>query len=266
MKNPHIILLDDGKVWAFEPPEKPEYCIIKSPSTCPRHEDEKGCECTYLQNTYDRAYSLALEQKIEVENPEEVFQVLYGNKKMQPLFTEKKIKENEPIKWEGSMKIQHQIYETSGKWVDTHELMYSKFPDDRRRKLVRLIAPVKEEKKLSENDVIAGVERMLSESQNNVDSDQKKKGSENTPTPEEMADWDRPKSKPVPSEQEKQRQQLIDCLMSIKLLYTHITEDEGPYPLLDKLVPPGENDVRLATEEIQHIAEEILERFSITRK
>jgi hypothetical protein len=30
-------------------------------------------------------------------------------------------------------KTRYQIRETSGKWVDTHELMYSKFPEDRRR-------------------------------------------------------------------------------------------------------------------------------------
>lgn len=154
----HIILLD-GKLWAFEPPEKPA-----SPTIGQSVE-------------YERAHYLALEQKIEIINPSEIGPFL--------------LQENEPIKWEGTVEI---------KYVNSNDYLANA-----QKKVAVLIAPVKEEK-LSDNEVIAGVERMLSESQNNVDSDQKKKGSENTLTPEEIADWDRPKSKPVPSEQEKQEE------------------------------------------------------------
>lgn len=74
MKNPHIIL-QDGKIWAFEPPEKPA-----SPTIGQSVE-------------YERAHYLALEQKIEIINPSEIGPFL--------------LQENEPIKWEGTVEIKY---------------------------------------------------------------------------------------------------------------------------------------------------------------
>lgn len=49
-----------------------------------------------------------------------------------------------PYEWPGNIKIVHQIKDSTG-WVTAHELMYSKFPDDRRRIVARLLPKEKKE-------------------------------------------------------------------------------------------------------------------------
>lgn len=162
----HIILLD-GKLWAFEPPEKPN--IFDFPYTKKTWDKDKS--------DYDRAYSLALEQRIEVENPKVAIDWANGYLN---LYTE-------AVRWEGTSELIKQFRPVgTAAWHDLTGVTVHDNSGFEFRKLIRLIAPVKEEK------IISDFAKKFAESQKPMDPDIAKFVNDNF---HELLE-------PVPSEQE----------------------------------------------------------------
>lgn len=176
----HIILLD-GKLWAFEPPEKPKFY----PGFQKKFIDEMA--------TYNRAYSLALEKKIEIDKKcftksttisrdglaKSISFTLVGNSYH--------LQANEPIKWEGGVLHFRQqripSLEKFNNWTDCTDEV-SDNDKIEYRTIARLIAPVKEE-----NSAMSYTEGMRVESF-------QMEGNVQSPTIK----------RPVPSEQENQEE------------------------------------------------------------
>lgn len=194
MKNPHILLLD-GKLWMVNLPEKPYQNRTEGIPTISKSWDD-----------YDRAYSLALEQKIEVENSELVGKVMGStlefmlNADIRTSTGKIFLKENEPIKWEGGVDIiyQYKPDKSSTHWTDCHISVWQEYSNHEMkqfglaRKVVRLIAPVKEE-----NSVVDNLSKLgwIEPSLDTVNEIPDGPGNNYTPFGE-----------PVPSEQEKQEE------------------------------------------------------------
>lgn len=218
----HIILLDDGKIWAFEPPEK-----LKSPTIGQSVE-------------YERAYYRALEQKIEVDRSSFTDSCLIsqdGQAKSMSFNVDGiryYLDVNEPIKWDGEVQIIGVGH--NGEFKTKYE-----------RTVVRLIAQVKEENNIVDNLAKLG---WVEPSLDTVNEIPDGPGNNYTPFGEVTGNvcdrcggpvgnftfticddcWhEMHPPQPVPSEQEKQEHLLIDLLN----IWTLFPADEASKRILE---------------------------------
>lgn len=131
----------DGFTFLENVPEKPKLCPIPKQDNCKEFEDERGCECTYLVKTYERALTEAIEKRIPVLNPGVVFT------------TFKRFQEGEIYQWPGTWE-KTQIEITCPDGIEGCEVYHTKT-------VVILSAPKEEKQKVMIIDDLPNVKELV---------------------------------------------------------------------------------------------------------
>lgn len=119
----HFIIISGELKWIAEMPEKP--VIFKN--------YPEG----NVWDRYESALQLAKEKAITVKNPEVLPFKWVTTDSTTWFYNYEAIKENTIYTLDDSYKvdIDLEIMESNGTWVKCHDLMYDRFPEDRKRKL-----------------------------------------------------------------------------------------------------------------------------------